>query len=66
MEAARQLGDKSVANSDPDHDWTARFFNGVQDVSSKEMQLLWAKVLAGEVERGRKHIRPDVGNVEES
>ena len=50
-EAARQLGDKSVANSDPDHDWTARFFNEVQDVSSKEMQLLWAKVLAGEVER---------------
>ncbi len=50
-EAAHQLGDKSVANSDPDHDWTARFFNEVQDVSSKEMQLLWAKVLAGEVER---------------
>ena len=50
-EAASQLGDKNVANSEPDHDWTARFFNEVQDVSSEEMQSLWAKILAGEVER---------------
>ena len=50
-EAASQLGDKRVANIEPDHDWTARFFNEVQDVSSGEMQSLWAKVLAGEVER---------------
>lgn len=50
-QAANQLGDKEVANEEPDHDWTARFFNDVQDVSSNEMQSLWAKVLAGEVER---------------
>ena len=50
-QAASQLGDKEVANHEPDHDWTARFFNDVQDVSSGEMQSLWAKVLAGEVER---------------
>lgn len=50
-QAASQLGDKEVENHEPDHDWTARFFNEVQDVSSEEMQLLWAKVLAGEVER---------------
>lgn len=50
-EAASQLGDKVVANNEPDHDWTARFFNEVQDVSSEEMQSLWAKVLTGEVER---------------
>ena len=49
--AALELGDKDVANSEPDHDWTARFFNDVQDVSSEEMQSLWGKVLAGEVER---------------
>ena len=36
---------------EPDHDWTARFFGDVQDVSSEEMQNLWAKILAGEVER---------------
>lgn len=40
-----------VPDHEPDHDWTARFFNSVQDVSSEEMQTLWAKILAGEVER---------------
>ena len=49
--AAQQLENKSVAASEPDHDWTARFFGEVQDVSSEEMQLLWARVLAGQVER---------------
>ena len=49
--AAQELGDKEVQDHEADHDWTARFFNDVQDVSSDEMQRLWAKVLAGEVER---------------
>ena len=48
---ALELGDKDVPDSEPNHDWTARFFNDIQDVSSEEMQSLWAKVLAGEVER---------------
>ena len=50
-ETAADLEGKTVADHEPDHDWTARFFNNVQDVSSKEMQILWAKVLAGQVER---------------
>ena len=55
--AAQQEG-KEVKPSEPDHDWTARFFNAVQDVSSEEMQSLWARVLAGEVEkRGCTSIR---------
>lgn len=49
--AADELGDKEVPNSDTDHDWAARFFSDVQDVSSEGMQILWAKVLAGEVEQ---------------
>ena len=48
-QAAEQLGDTEVPDVEPDHDWTARFFNNVQDVSSKDMQMLWAKVLAAEV-----------------
>ena len=51
QQAAFELGDRNVRDHDPDHDWTARFFNEVQDVSSEAMQALWAKVLAGEVER---------------
>ncbi len=49
--AADELGDALVEDSEPDHDWTARFFSDVQDVSSEQMQLLWARVLAGEVRR---------------
>ena len=52
-EAALELEHKEVPATEPDHDWAARFFNEVQDVSSEEMQTLWAKVLAGEVERPR-------------
>ena len=50
-DAADELGDKKVSDHEPDPDWAARFFNDIQDVSSEEMQSLWAKVLAGEVER---------------
>ena len=50
-QAASELGDKEIQDREIDHDWTARFFSEVQDVSSEEMQQLWAKVLAGEVER---------------
>ena len=49
-DTADQLADKEVPNHEPDHDWTARFFDCVQDVSSKDMQKLWARILAGEVE----------------
>ena len=50
-DAADELDDKEVPDHEPDPDWAARFFNDIQDVSSEEMQSLWAKVLAGEVER---------------
>ena len=50
-QAAEQLTDEEVEDREPDHDWAARFFSEAQDVSSEEMQILWARVLAGEVER---------------
>ena len=49
-EAAAEVGEKQVQAHDVDHDWTARFFAEVQDVSSEKMQQIWAKILAGEVE----------------
>lgn len=56
--AAEELSDKDVTDHEPDHDWTARFFDSVQDVSSEHMQNLWAKVLSGEVETpGRTSLR---------
>ena len=56
--AADELGDKEVADHEPDPDWTARFFDYVQDVSSEDMQKIWAKILAGEVKsQGRTSLR---------
>ena len=51
QQVALELGDKEVQDHEVDHDWTARFFSDVQDVSSEQMQALWAKILAGEVTR---------------
>ena len=56
--AADELGDKEVTDHEPDPDWTARFFDCVQDVSSEDMQKIWARILAGEVESpGRTSLR---------
>lgn len=57
-DTAEELGDKEVPDHEPDPDWTARFFNEVQDVSSEDMQKIWARILAGEVESpGRTSLR---------
>ena len=48
--AAEEIKDKKIQDHEIDHDWTARFFSDVQDVSSEQMQQIWAKILAGEVE----------------
>ncbi len=57
-DAAANLGDREVPDHEPDPDWTARFFDRVQDVSSEDIRKLWAKVLSGEVEApGRTSLR---------
>lgn len=49
--AALELEGKEVPETESDQDLVARFFKEVQDVSSEEMQVLWGRLLAGEVER---------------
>jgi len=39
----------TVSTEPVDPDWAVRFFNHAQDVGNEHMQLLWAKLLAGEV-----------------
>lgn len=54
--AAEQLGQEQVVSDEPvDEDWTARFFNIVEDVSDDEMQQLWGKILAGEVKQPKSY-----------
>ena len=56
--AAEVLGDEEVVNHEPDHDWTARIFDYVQDVTSEGLKQIWARILAGEVENpGRTSLR---------
>ena len=58
QDAAAEIGDKDVLDHEPDPDWTARFFDCVQDVTSEDMRKLWAKVLSGQVEEpGRTSLR---------
>ena len=44
-----ELDGKIVNDHDVDHDFTARFFNDVQDITCFELKKIWAKILAGEV-----------------
>lgn len=48
--AAEQIAMEETVSDEPvDDDWTARFFNIVEDISDEEMQNLWGRILAGEV-----------------
>lgn len=49
-EAYKLLADKKVSEEAVDTDWSTRFFNTAQDISDEEMKLLWARVLATEIE----------------
>jgi hypothetical protein len=40
-----------VSDDPVDDDWVFRFFNNCQDVSNEQLQLVWARILAGELER---------------
>jgi hypothetical protein len=42
---------EEVSDEKVDDDWVVQFINYSQDVSNEEMQLLWARLLAGEVAR---------------
>lgn len=41
--------DNKVSDKSIDDDWIARLFQIAKDVSSEEMQLIWGKILAGEI-----------------
>lgn len=49
--AAKNLQGKEVSEKPVEPDWASRFFEIVKDVSKEEMRVLWAKILAKEIER---------------
>ena len=40
---------ETVSDESVDEDWLTRFFHIAEDVSSDDMQLVWSKILAGEI-----------------
>lgn len=56
QKAAEILATEKVVSDKPvDEDWTSRFFNYVEDISSEEMQWLWGKIIAGEVKNPKSY-----------
>lgn len=50
--AAEELDKKgTVSPESVDPDWTTRFIGIAEDISDENMQRIWAKILAGEVEK---------------
>lgn len=49
-EAADQLGE-DVSEEPVDPDWIARFFSYAQDISTEQLQHLWGRILAREVQQ---------------
>lgn len=43
--------EEKVSEESVNQDWATRFFDIVQDVSDDEMQLLWGRILAGEIKQ---------------
>lgn len=55
MLAANEVQQSENVSDEPlDEDWLTRFFDIVGDVSSEDMQLVWSKILAGEIEQPGK------------
>ena len=44
-------GEEKVSSEPVSPEWIMRFLNSVEDISNEQMQVLWAKILAGEVKR---------------
>jgi uncharacterized repeat protein (TIGR03899 family) len=50
--AAEELRNEvDVSEEEVDRDWISRFFNIVQDISNDEIQIIWSKILAGEIKQ---------------
>lgn len=48
-------GEPDVIDEPVEQDWMMRFANSVETISDDDMQLLWAKVLAGEIKKPKSY-----------
>lgn len=45
------INEDDVSKESVDEDWIIRFFNMAKDVSNEDIQLIWGKILAGEIKQ---------------
>lgn len=50
LQSADPIQDKQV-----DSDWMFRFFNSVENISNEDMQKIWGRILAGEIQTPSKY-----------
>jgi hypothetical protein len=54
--AAEQLKNEHSVTDEPlDENWKTRFFNIAEEISNEEMQVLWGRILAGEIKQPKKY-----------
>lgn len=54
--AYQELQGANSVSSDPvDPDWMFRFFNAVENISNEDMQKIWGRILAGEIQSPSKY-----------
>ncbi|WP_416670109.1 DUF2806 domain-containing protein [Egbenema bharatensis] len=45
------IGESQVAEDKPESDWINRFFEIAENISAEELQYIWGKILAGEIQK---------------
>lgn len=54
--AAQILQNENTVSEEPvNEDWISRFFNIAEDISDKDMQIIWSRILAGEVKKPKSY-----------
>ena len=53
LEENKEKGDDNASSEPVNNDFLTQFINGAGEISDQEMQLMWAKLLAGEIKQPR-------------
>lgn len=51
MNEFENISKDEVSDEKVDKDWITRFFDTVENISNESLQMLWAKILAGEIKK---------------
>ena len=51
MNEFENISKDEVSDEKVDKDWITRFFDTVENISNESLQILWAKILAGEIKK---------------